>query len=486
MYTSLSLTGPGGTVTQATEESNKELLALFASLLAQGKESAAIPDTHRAGTYTVIMRSETMEEAYTFYFSATFSTCYYTDPVGKSHQVSGETTESFLNSPFAFELYASAVTPTLTTAATDEVIPSSLSWNYRIQKGSFTQLNSTVTTGEILTYPIANDVAFYFSVQPSQHEVVIRHNGKEIYRGHADGISLTLQEHNELLDVEISATYNQDSRLDYYGTLFYRFRMEVVEAAHFSLHSSTATAGGLFLIECQNVKNAEKLELSAEPALAAEPVILERDGLVYAVLPASSAGAYSVRVTYGTISAVFSLTVTSSPSLNHSPDTSGVDWVTLLTQALPSMIEAKGAGSLPGSALVPHGTFLPAQGSSILSFGDTMTMAGTTLDATPIPFDLYHVDGNVAALSAGTVLEVGWDVHLGNYIIVDHGCGLYTWYCGLAESYMVAGNTVDRGDTLGYGGKTLYRENSVLIMATLGKATVSVDFLRNYTWGIGA
>lgn len=481
VYTALSLAGPAGSAAEATQESNYTLFTLFADMLTKGKEVSAVPETHLAGVYTVTMKNDTVNEVYKFYFAPTFSVCYYTDPLGKAYEVTGQPTTEFLNSSYAFELYAGAILPTLTTAATDEVMPSGIAWHYRIQNGSFSQLNTTNVTEEILTYPIANDIAFYFSIQPSQHEVIIRQDGTEIYRGGAEGISLTLEEHDQLLDVEINATYNQDSRLDYYGSVVYRFRMQVVEAARFTLNTETAKLGGFLVVKCENVKNASKLEFSATPALQGTPIVLEKNDLVYAIIPTANKGTQSLRVTYGTIATTFSVSVSAPTLTDHTPDASGVDWVTLLTQTIPAMIRDKGANGAP-SAHLPSGPFASPAGSKLYAFGDTFTMPNTALNATPLPFELYSHSGAVTALSVGTVLEVGWDVHLGNYVILDHGAGLYTWYCGLSEIYVAKGATADRGEAIGYTGTTLHRDGAALIMATLGKSPVSPGFLCEQAW----
>ena len=106
-----------------------------------------------------------------------------------------------------------------------------------------------------------------------------------------------------------------------------------------------------------------------------------------------------------------------------------------------------------------------------------LTVAETALAQTSLPFDLYRQSGSVCALSAGRVLEVGTDLHLGKYVIIDHGRGLYTWYAGLAEQHVMVGDVVAVSQTIGIAGNALYHEDSVLIMATLGKATISIDYL---------
>lgn len=478
VYDSFAMTGPTGVTKHASADINKSLFAIFTELLANGSEVTEVPSTHLTGHYTLEMSNASLSDPYHFYFSVTSPVCYYTTPAGKHFVVDHDLADTFLNSSYAHEMYTAATLPVLTTAATDEVIPSSLSWYYRTQQGAFTQLSSATTTSQQLTYPIANDIAFYFSIEPSFHEVIIRRDGTELYRGSATDIALTLEDRDEVLDFEINAIYNQDSRTNYYGTIVYRFRMQVVEAAQFSLNATQTVAGSCLLLRCEYVKNTEKLEITAEPALPCAPVVFESGELVYALIPLTEAGSYSLRVAYGTIAAPFTLDVTPAPSTAHTPDTGKLgDWVALL-EGLPALITEKGAAS--ASALLPNGGFLAPEYEKLFAFGDTVTVAGTPLDETPLPFHLYRTDGAVHTLSAGKVLEVGNDHPLlGTYVIVDHGCGLYTWYVGLSEVQKFVGDPVARGERIGYGGTTLYHDPSVLILTTVGKAAISTDFICN-------
>ncbi len=475
VYDSLIMVGPKGNTVNADE--GHTLLSIFLSLLENGTETVGIPDSHYDGKYELTMRDGDLATNYIFYFDAQSTDCYFVTPNDQIFLVSdSQNAKTFLNSSYASELYAGAVLPVLTTAATDEVIPSLASWHYRTQT-SFTELTNIATTGKTLTYPIANDIVFYFSVQPNHHTVIIRRDGDELYNGPADSISLDLTD-LDILDFEIRATYNQDSRLDYYGTLTYRFRMQVVEAASFTLNTSACEAGGLFLLSCRNVKNADKLQLTTTPKLSDNPMIFARGDMVYAAIPAPHAGTYALQATYGTVAKDFSLTVNPAAAQDHTASAGdfGTDWVTLLSSKLPSLIASMGAQDAQDT-LTPHGLFATYDTQPLFGYGDTVSVAGTTLGNTPLPFDFYRMTGNVGALSAGRVLDLGEDVLLGKYVIVDHGCGLYTWYAGLSEWRVSTGDAVAKGQAVGIASTKLYHESGALVMATLGKSALSTRYL---------
>lgn len=61
----------------------------------------------------------------------------------------------------------------------------------------------------------------------------------------------------------------------------------------------------------------------------------------------------------------------------------------------------------------------------------------------------------VLAADAGTVTQAGWSTGgFGNNVLIDHGNGFRTHYAHLARIYVVAGQTVKRGDQIGQMGST--------------------------------
>lgn len=58
---------------------------------------------------------------------------------------------------------------------------------------------------------------------------------------------------------------------------------------------------------------------------------------------------------------------------------------------------------------------------------------------------------NVLAADSGTVIVAGWldNTGYGNRVIIDHGNGYHTLYAHLSQIYVISGQTVRRGDTIG-------------------------------------
>jgi LysM repeat protein len=62
----------------------------------------------------------------------------------------------------------------------------------------------------------------------------------------------------------------------------------------------------------------------------------------------------------------------------------------------------------------------------------------------------------IAAASAGLVIEAGWSTGrgFGNFVMIDHGMGFRTIYGHMSKIVATAGQTVKRGDLIGYVGDT--------------------------------
>ncbi|QUY46306.1 M23 family metallopeptidase (plasmid) [Acaryochloris marina S15] len=69
--------------------------------------------------------------------------------------------------------------------------------------------------------------------------------------------------------------------------------------------------------------------------------------------------------------------------------------------------------------------------------------------------DLAHYAGTpFAAADGGTVVESFYNGNYGNWILIDHGNGLATWYAHNKVNYVKAGDTVSPGQLIGEVGST--------------------------------
>ena len=116
----------------------------------------------------------------------------------------------------------------------------------------------------------------------------------------------------------------------------------------------------------------------------------------------------------------------------------------------------------------------PVRGAVLRDYSvETLSLDPTMGDwRTHSGLDIAAANGvKVLSISAGTVEQVYNDMLMGTTVVVDHGGGLQSWYCNLAEDVAVeAGDTVDIGGELGTVGATAIAEvgvNSHIHLETL-------------------
>ncbi len=93
---------------------------------------------------------------------------------------------------------------------------------------------------------------------------------------------------------------------------------------------------------------------------------------------------------------------------------------------------------------------------------------------------------NIYAAQGGTVIlaynDSGWNGGYGNYVIIDHGGGLSTLYAHCYSTTVVAGQTVNKGDIIGYVGTTGWSTGNHLHFETRVNGTAVDPFSYGYEY----
>ena len=80
----------------------------------------------------------------------------------------------------------------------------------------------------------------------------------------------------------------------------------------------------------------------------------------------------------------------------------------------------------------------------------------------------------------GIVSLAGHSELLGNFVIVDHGMGVLTWYCGLSDVCVKEKDILKTGDILGRAGSSsLLCENGVNLVFSVGGILVDPNNFTN-------
>ncbi|ERK57584.1 peptidase, M23 family [Oscillibacter sp. KLE 1728] len=101
----------------------------------------------------------------------------------------------------------------------------------------------------------------------------------------------------------------------------------------------------------------------------------------------------------------------------------------------------------------------PVQGANTISlsnpYGAPRWQPGGKTCETHTGIDIAAPEGEaVLAAAGGTVVESGYDVERGNYVVIDHGDGLSTLYGQCRDFTVEEGDTVRAGEMIGAVGKT--------------------------------
>ena len=99
---------------------------------------------------------------------------------------------------------------------------------------------------------------------------------------------------------------------------------------------------------------------------------------------------------------------------------------------------------------------------------DSFTLLATS-------FSAQGADGtSVKSANTGIVLSVGYTELLGNYVIVDHGMGLCTWYCNLSDVTVSEKDILKKGDIIGRSGShSLLCDNGVTVFCSVGNTLIN-------------
>ena len=109
------------------------------------------------------------------------------------------------------------------------------------------------------------------------------------------------------------------------------------------------------------------------------------------------------------------------------------------------------SGSATGSGVLAH----PVPGASITSgFGGRVApTAGATSSHDGIDYGAGY-GATVYAADSGTVITAQYNSARGNYIVINHGNGMQTWYQHLSAMNVSVGQTVSKGQAIGAVGTT--------------------------------
>ncbi len=432
----------------------------FLTDLANGTSAQSIPDAvYGFKTFVLKFTRGDTVASYRFYMSAEMpDQVYYKDGEDKCFKADSLKSRSFMEKPYAVSLYDTAV-PVLTVGDSSTVIsPSQISWNYSTVDGNYIPI-SAPSSSEVKNIDKISKktLGISFSRKPSNAVVSVSDNGEQMFSKLLDDFTGITTKTAKYYQVQIHATWNEESGQNSYGAATYVFNAYVLPDAEFSFSATDIQQGGMIAIRINNA-SAEGIKAECTPDFGAQPMFYNVDGGAVAYLPTSyetNPGEYRLSLTYDGVEYDQMITVREF-KFNSKTYTDS-------EAVIKSFFSAENAAA---EETIRESVFSSTSSSGLLSgterpkfptkrtdhktgYGNYVTFKSTDGKARHDGVDYDVAKGSdVKAVLSGVVVYAGnMPIH-GGTVVIDHGNGVRTWYSRVDASKVTVGQSVAQGDLI--------------------------------------
>ena len=420
-------------------------------------------------------------EKYDCYFTDDHKSSFIKDSSKNVYSIPKDTYEKFLLSALSEGVYPQATPPELITGNGETVYPYEAKWYYQRLDKKFIEAKNVFISSSSDTYRIGGAINLSFEHQPDTCNVKIYGaEGDSIYNGTLQEVSFLTVEKGTTLTAHITATWKESKDLPFKGTLSYDFKIIVGDRSEFSVSSAEIYPGQFIIISATNVDDISKIIFSSkakrdisdsdetEQAFSKlyqfVPTFIRDGDLARAIFPFPDGlpeYTFSFTVSYGAAQQRFSIDILkstegtthtiSSAENNILAATSGAAKKELLTLIKGLSESSKELTPWNDSFATP----LEYGFTEGYSYKDTIMCedSSTSFKSEGNEYVTTSTEGKaVPVLNTGKVVKIGTCDALGNYVVVDHGMGIRTWYCWLSDTNVLEGSVVAKGDSIGKSG----------------------------------
>lgn len=466
--------------------------------------------------YVLHIEVNSVVQIYRCYFFPAADSSYLVTEDRRVFSVNEAKYEAFLNSTYSELIYSSAKLPALITSNGEEVIPSGVEWTYARADGEFVPSVLYKHQSAVVLYEMNGFIMLDFDRVPTTAKIKLTDKGSDvIYEGDLDGLPNLAVDNDTVLHATLYAVWEKTQDYDSYGSAQYSFNITCTSSARFVLSSDTVRPGSLLTIFAYDVKDGSKPlytaieDEEAENSIFANqdvmqnsfmsdkaaleflksftPTFTKVDDALQAIIPIPA------NTPSGTFSFTLSSGISSIPmSIEIIPSTEAASVTTTKSKKVVQNITSKTAiyeierllVSIPpicqSSAYFRSSFLSPEEYSykSSYSFGDLFVAGGETCDFSALgnAYSSNSKNQNVLSANIGKVIFTGQTLHLGNFVIVDHGMGLCTWYCNLGSIDVAEGDIVAKGQLIGKTGPSnLLDEQGLLILCSVYNTLIDPD-----------
>lgn len=444
---------------------------------------------------------------YDCYFTEDHKSSFIKDSSKKIYSIPRDTYEKFLLSALSEGAYSQATPPELITGNGEKVYPYEASWYYQRLDKKFIEAKNVFVSDSSDTYKIGGAINLSFEHQPDECNVKIYDaEGNSIYNGSLHEVSFLTVEKGIALNAHITASWKESKDLPFKGTLSYDFKIVVGDRSEFSVSSTEIYPGQFIIISATNVDDISKIIFSSKAKRDISdsketeqafnklyqfvPTFIRDGDLARAIFPfpdGLTEYTFNFTVSYGATQQRFSVDILKSTEGNTHTIASAENSILAATSGaakkeLLSLIKALSPSS---QELTPwkdsFATPLEYGFTEGYSYNDTIMCKDSSAS--------FKSEGNeyvttspegkaVPALNVGKVVKIGICDALGNYVVIDHGMGIRTWYCWLSDINVVEGAVVAKGDSIGKTGSDgILSAHGTVILCSVYDIFIDPDFI---------
>lgn len=466
--------------------------------------------------YVLHIEVNSVVQIYRCYFFPAADSSYLVTEDRRVFSVNEAKYEAFLNSTYSELIYSSAKLPALITSNGEEVIPSGVEWTYARADGEFVPAVLCKLHEDILLYEMKGLIMLSFSREPSSAEITITDRKDEmIYEGSLDGLHSLTADSDTILRATLTASWEKTQDYDSYGSAQYSFDIRCTSSSSFVLSSDTVRPGSLLTIFAYNIEEGsipsyeliqdedsetnifannnftQNSFMSDKAALeflsTFQPTFTKIGNTLQAFIPIpdnTPSGTFSFSLSIGIFSVNMTVEITESEEPDLIVSTKSKKVINNVTSRTSLYeLERLLASIVPMCSQTAYfrSSFLsPEEYSykSSYSFGDLFVAGGETCDFSALgnAYSSNSKNQNVLSANIGKVIFTGQTLHLGNFVIVDHGMGLCTWYCNLGSIDVAEGDIVAKGQLIGKTGpSSLLDEQGLLILCSVYNTLIDPD-----------
>lgn len=403
---------------------------------------------------------------YRYYFSLDPSAAYYVDSNGTAYHINSDDATSFLSTEYARCLYNTTDFPIMTVS--DQIMtPVVGEWAYQTLSGDYVALTDIAQAPKTdHVYQMKGAFALAFDNQPDFINVTISDNGSVLFSDtYENTVNLSLE--GKTVDVVVDAKWYESETDACYGSATYEFKVKILLPAVFYLGETNIEPGEFVVISAKNVDDPSAIKFTSDPDIGFTPTFFADGKYARALVPVPmefTGKEVNFTCSYGEVTQEMKLDITPKTFKSVTLEIEASIVSQTRTETTIKNFNDTMAPIVAVTEATPlwDGLFIEAVNANVnTGFGIRRTISATGEVYRHQGVDYAAVSGkDVMATNNGKVVYVGYLDLPGYMVVVDHGLGLKSWYCHLGSVAVQVGDTVTKGDVVGYAGSTGFTANS--------------------------